>query len=155
MEISLRKVNCPYQRVTSTQFWELFRCLRFLENNQPTIILMPKRHILEVANLLSYKSLRWSMKAKYYPHLFLKTSFEGRNLCRSAARGPCVKYCEGPGQAALKYSTIACWLLWVKVTWPAASGRRAHWPSLNAGNKSPLWKVLSLLQQGKEKHLYL
>lgn len=56
MEISLIHVNISYQRVTPTQLLELFLCLQFLKNNQPKIILLPKRHIFEVANLLSYIS---------------------------------------------------------------------------------------------------
>lgn len=34
-----------YKRITSTQFSELFFCVLFIKNNQPEILLMPKRPI--------------------------------------------------------------------------------------------------------------
>lgn len=39
-------VSVPYKKVTSTQFSELLLYLLFLENNQLSIIHMPKKHIL-------------------------------------------------------------------------------------------------------------
>lgn len=56
--------------------------------------------------------------------------------------------CEDSGQAVPKYLTIAYWLLWISVTWPASCARRSPWPSLvllNARNKSTLEGILSAL----------
>lgn len=44
MESLLINVNVSYKRVTSARLSELRLCLLFLNNNQPKIILMPKRY---------------------------------------------------------------------------------------------------------------
>lgn len=53
-----------------------------------------------------------------------------------------------------KYSTMSYWLFWIRVTWKGACAKRVHGPSfvsLNTGNKSPMWKVTSLLYIGAER----
>ena len=50
MEIFLIKVKVSYARVTSIWLSELRWHLLFITNNQPKLILLPKRHILGVAS---------------------------------------------------------------------------------------------------------
>lgn len=57
-------------------------------------------------------------------------------------------YYQSPRQAAPRYPTLACWLLWIKVTLKTA-GARTLWPlslsvPLKTGDKSAMWKVPSL-----------
>lgn len=55
MKVSLINVNVSSKMITSTQFLEFLLCLLSLNNNQPKIINMPEKHILEWYILLPFQ----------------------------------------------------------------------------------------------------
>lgn len=124
----------------------------FISTDSRILLLLWVLIILDVATIGLVFSLSfvcvWEAPAPAFATTW-KHCFSNSAACRMSLSLPqlLVSSVGAQGRQPSKYARVAYWLFWIKFTWKTGFTKRALWlsvVSLNAGNKSPLWKMPSL-----------